>query len=180
MSNECSQPSLTSNPYWLAVFITALAVASVALCGLPWCELHVVRPIDCMTARILAVLLRLGGANVNAMDTLVLVPGAGNVRGLEIEFGCDGVLAFLLLASAIVPFPVPVKPKVVGLLCGLLVVLVANQVRLIGLFVLMRLLHDEHAFAFFHVYAGQLAAILVVAAVWLTWLSRVCPAEPPN
>ena len=100
----------------------------MALCGLPWCELHVVRPIDRITARVLAVLLRFGGADVSAMDTLVLVPGAGSVRGLEIDFGCDGVLAFLLLASGILPFPVPVKPEVVGLLCGLVVVLVANQV----------------------------------------------------
>ncbi len=59
----------------------------------------------------------------------------GVVRNIAIGYGCDGALAYLILASAVLPFPCSWKAKLIGLSGGLLFVFIINQMRVAGLVV---------------------------------------------
>jgi exosortase/archaeosortase family protein len=97
---------------------------------------------------------------------------AGTPRGsVFIDLSCTGSDAMALCLGAIFAFPASWRQRIVGGLTGLLLISVANTVR-IGSVSLV--LHDKQLFDLLHVYVWP-AIIIVIAAfyvfLWMRWVS---------
>jgi exosortase/archaeosortase family protein len=129
--------------------------------------------IDVMTAKLFAVLAKCLGFNVFADGIRIDVTFKGTTRALLIGFGCDGVEAYLILASAIIPFPCHLRAKIMGLTVGLLFVLLINQIRLASLVVVLFILKDANDFGFYHTVVGQIFALTMIVIFWSRWAAGI-------
>ena len=103
-----------------------------------------------------------------------IIQSQANGFGVAIEAGCNAVEACIVLAAAILAFPSPLRHKFLGLVIGMIVVQVANILRIISLFYLGQWRMD--AFEFAHLYLWQGLIMLDVLVVWLIWV-RAMPIE---
>lgn len=103
-----------------------------------------------------------------------IIQSQANGFGVAIEAGCNAVEACIVLASAILAFPSSWRHKLLGLVIGMVVVQVANILRIISLFYLGQWRMD--AFEFAHLYLWQGLIMLDVLVVWLIWV-RAMPIE---
>ena len=174
---------LMANPPVLFLAVVLLATFFAVL--LPLTCLPVLGVVARFTAAASAFLLQTAGLHANANGANLVVNLGGRVASLVIAYGCDGVLDYLILASAILPFPCRVRAKVVGLGAGLVFVFVVNQGRILGLAFMLALLKDRGQFGFYHVWLGQLFTIGMVFFFWSVWAARVArqmraQAGPPQ
>jgi exosortase/archaeosortase family protein len=91
---------------------------------------------------------------------------------LTVKEGCDGVLPFLILASAILAFPVAWGRRALGVAMGAFLIAGVNVARLVSL-LLVSAYHPDQL-ELFHVYVWQtLMGILALGAflVWGTFLA---------
>jgi exosortase family protein XrtM len=115
--------------------------------------------------------LTLPGATVTASPDGVR---SGRVE-LRIMRGCDGVEAWLLMATAMVAFPVPWRRRLAGIGLGSLLVLGLNQVRIVSLFHLVR--HRPEWFDVAHGLVWQSVMVVASALLVLVWVERMPGAE---
>jgi exosortase family protein XrtM len=92
--------------------------------------------------------------------------------------GCDGVEAWLLLASALLVFPAPWGRRLLGVAVGAALVFGLNLIRIVTLFHLVRFKPD-----WFEVAHGLVWQTLMMVAVgWFVWIwmrdDPVSPARP--
>ncbi len=162
--------TLTANPAILFISIILLASFFVFLLTLsPAAFLY---PIDKLTAAAFTFFATLTGLDVVLHDVTMWVTFQGVVKNIGIGYGCDGVLAYLILVSAIVPFPCSWRAKLIGLSGGLLFVFVINQIRIAGLVVALFIVKDYNDFSFYHTVVGQIFAIVMVFIFWNFWAGR--------
>lgn len=123
---------------------------------------------------------------VSAFDDQVhaygkIIRSLENGFAVEIQPGCNGVEAVIILFAAIFAFPAPFKHKLVGFGIGFFAIQGLNLVRIISLFYLGQ--WNMTAFKWFHLYLWQALIILDALVVWLIWL-RYLPApnkpRPPS
>jgi exosortase/archaeosortase family protein len=103
-------------------------------------------------------------AHVQAVGFSLLAPGGG----LNILNGCEGLEVLFLLSAAFLVVPLPIGLRVRGLLLGVLVVFVVNQLRILTLFYAYRT--DPALFDPLHGTVTPIAVVLVVAAYFYAWL----------
>ncbi len=106
-----------------------------------------------------------------------VIQSQSNGFGVAIEAGCNAVEACIVLAAAILAFPAPWRHKLLGLVIGMVVVQIANILRIISLFYLGQWRMD--AFEFAHLYLWQGLIMLDVLVVWLIWI-RAMPIQNPT
>ena len=116
------------------------------------------------------------GALLNAMGEGVTVTGT-TLRSarfaVNINNGCNGVEAMLILLASIVAFPASLRARVTGLLLGALAVQVLNAVRIVTLYLLGA--YQPRLFEVFHTAVWQIAIILAAIGFFLAWSARVAP-----
>lgn len=95
--------------------------------------------------------------------------------GVSIEPGCNGVEAYLVLASAIIAFPATWLARIWGLGLGFLAVQGLNVLRVISLFYLGQ--WDKQIFDFAHTYLWQGLIMLDVLVFWLYWVKVSVPSK---
>ena len=174
-----SQSGLNKRDAKLVVLkLVALVLLAVVLSGLPWVNETIIAPIDRFTALVFTGIARLLGCDLQNFDVSVVGTLFGTSINVRIGYGCDGVLAFLILVCGVLPLPVSWRWKGIGVGLGLLYVFAINQVRIAAL-VLALLTNPSHErFEFYHIYAGQLFAIVMVFMFWSNWLNRALgPAQ---
>ncbi|GJM08612.1 MAG: hypothetical protein DHS20C11_08880 [Lysobacteraceae bacterium] len=98
-----------------------------------------------------------------------------NGFAVEIQAGCNGVEAVIILVAALFAFPAPFRYKLVGLAIGIFAIQALNLVRIISLFYLGQ--WNMTAFEWFHLYLWQALIILDALVVWLIWLRRIPRTE---
>lgn len=98
-----------------------------------------------------------------------------NGFAVEIQAGCNGVEAVIILVAALFAFPAPFRYKLIGLGIGFLAIQGLNLVRIISLFYLGQ--WSMTAFEWFHLYLWQALIILDALIVWLIWLRRIPRTE---
>jgi exosortase/archaeosortase family protein len=105
----------------------------------------------------------------------------GQRVGFHIEYGCNGLLMYLLLTATMLPFPCAWKRRVPGLILGLIFAFIANQIRLFGLLVVLTFVKDPEEFDIYHTGIGQAYSIITVLIYWQLWLTwqRRCMRSPP-
>jgi exosortase family protein XrtM len=97
---------------------------------------------------------------------------------LNVLNGCEGVDVLFLLVAGLTVAPVNSRWRLIGLMVGLPLVFVLNQIRLLALFHALR--HDKALFSLLH---GTVAPLLLVASVGLFfawWLSRAPSHSAPS
>jgi exosortase family protein XrtM len=92
---------------------------------------------------------------------------------VNINNGCNGVEAMLILLASIVAFPASMKARAVGLLLGAIAVQVLNAIRIVTLYLLGA--YQPRLFDMFHTAVWQVLIILSAIAFFLLWSARVAP-----
>jgi exosortase family protein XrtM len=92
--------------------------------------------------------------------------GSGSTY-LLIAPGCEGVDVMIMLAAAIVAFPMTWRKKVLGAVTGALLIYVVNLSRTVGLWFCLR--YWPSAFDSMHTTVGQTVLIVVGALFFAAW-----------
>jgi exosortase H (IPTLxxWG-CTERM-specific) len=127
----------------------------------------IVDPVNRHLARVSASVLELFGVGASAQGAMLTVTGFA----VEIKNNCNAVYEIGLYAAAIWAYPASLTERLIGSLSGALVLYVVNLLRILTLF-LVGLLRPEW-FEVTHLYAWQVLFLVVVAACWFGWASRV-------
>jgi exosortase H (IPTLxxWG-CTERM-specific) len=116
------------------------------------------------------------GAILKGIGQAVTVNGtviASSRFGVNINNGCNGVEAMLILLASIVSFPASLKARATGLLLGALAVQVLNAIRIVTLYLLGA--YQPRLFDMFHTAVWQIVIILAAIGFFLVWSARVAP-----
>lgn len=101
----------------------------------------------------------------NSVSESVVRGGGG---AIQVVYDCDGVGLMCFFLAAALAFPVSRwRVALPGIAVGLLVIMLANLLRLTGL--AWMVLHDWGAFEIAHAYFFQGFIVLVTLATWLGW-----------
>ena len=108
--------------------------------------------------------LTLSGKHQERLDALSGV-------ALDVEAGCNGVEASIILLAAMLAFPATWRARLVGILIGLLSIHAVNILRIVSLFYIGQ--WNMTAFDWAHLYIWQALIMLDVFVVFLLWLRYV-------
>ncbi|MEO8803218.1 MAG: exosortase H [Rudaea sp.] len=157
---------------FISIFLVSLIVLFTAELLHP-VQTHVIAPFTSAIAHVSVWLMRLFDHGVLARNNDILNAATGG--GIEIVAGCNGVEAVLILVSAILAFPAPLKNKLVGIALGFVAIQTLNLVRIISLFYLHE--WNQVWFEWFHLYLWQALIILDALVFWLIWLRWLPPVR---
>lgn len=130
----------------------------------PFFQEAVVARLARWTARGTVFILGLLGLELNLTGTTI----TGPALRLEIAESCSGSFVFLMYAAAVIPFPVPWKSRLKGLLMGLLTLVAVNLLRT-SLIVLVVSRFPGSLWTF-HIIIGQALVIVSMMGVFLWWV----------
>jgi exosortase family protein XrtM len=88
--------------------------------------------------------------------------------GLNILRGCDGVDVILLLAAAMLVAPIKVLHRLIGILTGIGLIYISNQIRILALFYSYRT--DRPLFNLLHGTIAPFLLILIAASFYIIWV----------
>ena len=130
---------------------------------------HVIVPFTHGVAQVSGAVLRAMGQPVTVDGTIIR-----SARfGVNINNGCNGVEAMLILLASILAFPASMKARAMGLLLGAIVVQILNAIRIVTLYLLGA--YQPKLFDLFHTAVWQILIILSAIAFFLIWSARVAP-----
>lgn len=149
-----------------AIFVTKFFVAMLALYAVvafnPVND-RVIVPFTGAVARSSALLLRAAGTAVGTAGTVI----RSQKFALDVENGCNGVEAVILLVAAIAAFPATLRSRLMGLTVSIVAIELLNLVRLSSLFWLGE--HYPRVFDLFHVAVWQSLIILAAISIFVLW-----------
>lgn len=131
-------------------------------------------PFTAGIAKVSGSILNVIGEGVRVNGTTITSPRFG----VNINNGCNGVEAMLILLASIVAFPASMKARAIGLLLGAIVVQILNFIRIITLYLLGA--YQPRLFDLFHTAVWQIVIILAAIGFFLVWSARVAPARVAN
>jgi len=126
-------------------------------------QLGLVEMLNHANARVLHACLQVMGLPTQLDGDVV---ATGSMR-LQIITECTGLYSMLILASAVLAFPAPVRAKVLGIAVGLPFVMLVNVGRLITLAFIGNAWPD--LFHATHVYLWQVTLLLMIVCAWVVW-----------
>jgi exosortase H (IPTLxxWG-CTERM-specific) len=150
---------------FIAIFVASLAILFTVELLQPVQD-HVIVPFTSSLAQVSVWLMRLFDRSVIVQGDAIVDALRGG--GIRIVAGCNGVEAVLILVSAVLAFPAPLKHKAVGIGLGFVAIQALNLVRIISLYYLQR--WNGVWFEWFHLYLWQALIILDALVFWLIWL----------
>ncbi len=155
---------------FLVKFFAILVAAYLLIAWNPVND-HVIVPFTAGVARVSGALLQGIGQPVDVHGTVIR-----SARfGVNINNGCNGVEAMLILLASIVAFPASLKARAIGLALGAVVVQLLNAVRIVTLYLLGA--YQPRLFDMFHTAVWQILVILSAIAFFLIWSARVAPTR---
>ena len=158
---------------FLVKFFAVLVAAYLLIAWNPVND-QVIVPFTAAVARTSGALLKLMGEEVTVTGTVI----RSTRFGVNINNGCNGVEAMLILLASIVAFPATMKARAMGLFLGALAVQALNAVRIITLYLLGA--YQPRLFDLFHTAVWQIVIILAAIGFFLAWSARVAPARVAN
>ena len=153
---------MKSRTVFVAKFAAAMVVLYIVVALNPVND-HVIVPFTAMVAHSSALLLRVFGSGVESVGTVIRSPRFA----LDVQNGCNGIEAAILLAAAIFAFPATLRSRLIGLLAAIVAIEFVNLVRLSSLFGLGE--HYRRIFDFFHVAVWQSLVILAAISIFVLW-----------
>jgi exosortase H (IPTLxxWG-CTERM-specific) len=155
---------------FLVKFFAVLVIAYLLIAWSPVND-NVIVPFTGLVARASGAVLNAMGEGVTVTGTTIRSPRFA----VNINNGCNGVEAMLILLGCIVAFPASAKARVTGLLLGALAVQLLNAVRIVTLYLLGA--YHPRLFDIFHTAVWQIVIILAAIAFFLVWSARVAPSR---
>ena len=153
---------------FLVKFFAVLVAAYLLIAWSPVND-DVIVPFTEAIARSSGALLSLIGQDVNVNGTMI----RGERFAVNINNGCNGVEAMLILLASIVAFPATMRARAIGLILGAIAVQILNAIRIITLYLLGA--YQPRLFDLFHTAVWQIVIILAAIAFFLVWSARVAP-----
>lgn len=153
---------------FLVKFFAILIAAYLLIAWSPVND-HVIVPFTAGLARVSGALLNAIGQPVQVAGTVI----RSSRFGVNINNGCNGVEAMLILLASIVAFPASLRARATGLALGAVVVQVLNAVRIVTLYLLGA--YQPRLFDMFHTAVWQIVVILCAIGFFLVWSARVAP-----
>jgi exosortase H (IPTLxxWG-CTERM-specific) len=135
---------------------------------------NVIVPFTGAVAKSSGALLNVIGQDVTVTGTVI----RSSRFAVNINNGCNGVEAMLILLASIVAFPASMKARAAGLLLGALAVQLLNAIRIITLYLLGA--YQPRLFDLFHTAVWQIVIIMAAIGFFLVWSARVAPARVAN
>jgi len=158
---------------FLVKFFAVLVAAYLLIAWNPVND-QVIVPFTAAVARTSGALLKLMGEEVSVTGTVI----RSTRFGVNINNGCNGVEAMLILLASIVAFPATMKARAMGLFLGALALQALNAVRIITLYLLGA--YQPRLFDLFHTAVWQIVIIMAAIGFFLAWSARVAPARVAN
>ena len=158
---------------FLVKFFAVLIAAYLVIAWNPVND-RVIVPFTEGIARVSGAILNAMGENVRVVDTSI----SSSKFGVNINNGCNGVEAMLILLASIFAFPASMKARAAGLFLGAVVVQVLNAIRIVTLYLLGA--YHPRLFDLFHTAVWQIIIILAAIGFFLVWSARVAPARVAN
>ena len=121
-------------------------------------------PLRRHTAEMTAFLLSLIGLTPSVSGVIVSASGFS----VQIVSECTAVFVAILFFSFVIAYPTTFKHKFIGLLFGLPVLVGANLLRVVFIFLVG--LNFRAMFEYAHVYIGQILMVLLVLLISMLWL----------
>lgn len=153
---------LSPNAKFLLVFFLTLVV-TYSIVALRPVNDNVIVPFTRMLSVGSGAILRAIGQPVTVTGTTI----ASRQFAVDVENGCNGVEAMLLLVAAIFAFPATWPSRVAGILAGSISVQVLNFVRIVSLYLLGR--YYPKFFQIFHTGVWQILIILISVGIFVLW-----------
>jgi exosortase H (IPTLxxWG-CTERM-specific) len=153
---------------FLVKFFAVLIAAYLLIAWNPVND-NVIVPFTTAIAGGSGVLLNVIGQNVTVNDTVI----RGERFAVNINNGCNGVEAMLILLASIVAFPATMRARITGLLLGAIAVQILNAIRIVTLYLLGA--YQPRLFDLFHTAVWQIVIILAAIGFFLAWSARVAP-----
>ena len=100
----------------------------------------------------------------SALGNQILAPGGG----LVIKIGCEGIEALFILIAGLLSVTMAWRAKLSGMLLGLILIYVVNEVRILMLFYAFRT--DKALFQLLHGTIAPLALIAITGLFYHYWL----------
>jgi exosortase H (IPTLxxWG-CTERM-specific) len=151
-----------SRVVFVAKFVAAMVVL-YAVVALNQVNDYVIVPFTEVVASGSAVVLRVVESGVEAVGTVI----RSSRFALDVQNGCNGIEAVILLAAAILAFPATLRSRLIGLTVASVAIELVNLVRLSSLFWLGE--HYRRIFDFFHVAVWQSLVILAAISMFVLW-----------
>jgi exosortase H (IPTLxxWG-CTERM-specific) len=158
---------------FLVKFFVILIAAYLLIAWSPVND-HVIVPFTQFVATTSGAILKGIGQGVTVTGTVI----SSNRFGVNINNGCNGVEAMLILLASIVAFPASLRARVTGLLLGALAVQALNAIRIVTLYLLGA--YQPRLFDMFHTAVWQIVIILSAIGFFLLWSARVAPNRLAN
>ena len=158
---------------FLVKFFAVLIAAYLLIAWKPVND-NVIVPFTAGVARTSGAILNVIGEDVTVAGTVIRSPRFA----VNINNGCNGVEAMLILLASIVAFPATMKARAAGLLLGALAVQILNAIRIITLYLLGA--YQPRLFDLFHTAVWQIVIIMAAIGFFLAWSARVAPARVAN
>ena len=120
------------------------------------------------TAAATGFFLNIFGASVEVDGSLISSPDFS----MGIVFGCTGIVAMAIFASAVLAYPCTAKQKAIGIGLGIAALFVLNLVRTVSLF----FIGSHFSSSFFdtaHMLIWQPVMIAVAIVLWLLWVEKL-------
>ena len=155
---------------FLVKFFAILIAAYLLIAWSPVND-NVIVPFTKGVANVSGALLKVIGQPVTVNGTVI----SSSRFGVNINNGCNGVEAMLILLASIVAFPASLRARLAGLGLGALVVQLLNAVRIVTLYLLGA--YQPRLFDMFHTAVWQILVILSAILFFLIWSARVAPAR---
>lgn len=98
-------------------------------------------------------------------------------RGFSVEIidECTGLLEMVIFLAAVISFSTTIKKKLIGIGLGIPAIYLFNIIRII--FLVVAGAHSQSIFDFMHLYFWQATLIIMIATVWIGWLTLVVYRE---
>ena len=125
-------------------------------------------PLFDFTAAATGFFLNIFGASVEVDGSLISSPDFS----MGIVFGCTGIVAMAIFASAVLAYPCTAKQKAIGIGLGIAALFVLNLVRTVSLF----FIGSHFSSSFFdtaHMLIWQPVMIAVAIVLWLLWVEKL-------
>lgn len=89
---------------------------------------------------------------------------------LQIVHGCEGAQSILILTSAILAYATGRMHKLIGLLAGVSLLYLANLLRIVGVYFVVK--YNRSALDVAHFYVGQTLIIFIMFAFFILWVRK--------
>lgn len=128
---------------------------------------NVVMPLnDFLASSSAGVISLLGDENVSCSEALVTSSG----YSINIAEGCNGIYALAIVIAGIAAFPAPWRPKSIGLVLAIALIMILNYIRILTLWYAGKA--GSFLFDAMHLYVWEFVIIALGAAFWYFWYEK--------